>query len=256
MRQFPLGYLPDRVDPRDLSVDAVLGRARGDETPLEFGALAQGFDSLLVQSAQSCVGFSIATALLAAWRYRGASTARIPSPRFIWYNARVTHAAERLDSGTYIRAALHQLARLGYCDESACPSLDGQDLFLAAERPTRLAYHQAHDQRLEAFQYGRVDPGSQFSWQRALSSGNPVVFGMPVTQRYVELGRHAYYDGDATPVVGGHAQVALGYDERGIFGPGTWGRGHGNGGWFSLSWRLVLASAVDCWMLSVPRFYH
>lgn len=253
MSRLPLGYLKDSRDSRDLRLGSLLG---AEPVPPSADRLARGFDLQLRQNAQSCVGFSISEALYASWKLQGIASPVLPSPRFIWFNSRVTHHAEKLDSGTYIREAFRQIAKLGYCPERECESLDGADLFYCAERPGRTAYRLAIDQRLQSFQYYRLDPTSRYEWQRALSHGDPIVFGMPVSRDYLALRQHELYRGDNSSILGGHAQCALAYDERGVRGPGTWGAEWGNQGWWSIGWEFLTRYATDVWAVRVPSYYH
>jgi hypothetical protein len=261
-----LGYVPDDQDLRDLRLGSSSLAFGVSSVPSAYLDMAHKFGHrLFVQSAQSCVGFSIAEALVARWATQGVWPAsgqspialQLPSPRFIWFNSRILHRAERRNVGTYIRGALKQLERLGHCPEAECESLDGADSFYAGERPSQNAYRVANDRKLKGFQYYRVDPRNEYEWKVALANDDPIVFGMPVTDRYCMLKAHQYYTEDPnTTVIGGHAQCALGYDEHGVIGPGTWGSGFGNAGWWSLSWEQVTRTSVDVWALRVPGYYH
>lgn len=249
------GYLPDARDPRDLTVEETLLGA--DPYPDENDALARGFDRLLIQNAQSCVGFSIAEALYAAWRFQGIEEPELASPLFIWWVSRKVHAVNALDSGTYIRTAIKQLVNVGFCPEKVWPSLDGKDLELFDMQPSRLAFRAAYDQRLSTLEYFRVTgTGDELvrSWQAALNHGCPIVFGMPVHENYLELKEHVYNTPKGA-LLGGHAQCALGYDKLGPYGPGTWGPEFGRHGWWHLSWEFVAKYASDMWALRVPPYF-
>lgn len=253
-----LGYLQDPRDPRDFVFD---GSLAARPSPVAYEELANGFDRLLVQQAQSCVGFSIAEALYAAWRYQGIEQPKLASALFIWWNSRQQHACQTIDSGTYIRVAMKQLSRLGFCAEENWPSLNGQDAQNFDVKPPHLAYRAAIDQQMSSMEFYRIDQTGDArveAWKAALSSGHPIVFGMPVRTSYLSLGQHDVYGGllaSMGQVVGGHAQCALGYDQAGPYGPGTWGPDWGNHGWWHLSWDHISVNAIDQWAIRVPQYF-
>lgn len=250
----PQGYLPDPQDERDIPLAAIpLGVT---VPPARHDALARAYDQVLIQSAESCVGFGVAIGLYASWKASGIEAPELPSATFLWWNARNRHGMQRRNSGTYIREAFRQYNRIGVCPEYAWPSLGGQDLLLATRKPSPIAFRAAYDQRAGAAGYYRLagrNPDQEF--MSAISNGFPVVFGMPIARNYMELGEHRAFQENEGPIVGGHAQCALGYDEDGIFGPGTWGPGWGNRGWFHLSWSFVRRATLDRWAIRAPDYF-
>lgn len=256
----PTGYINDLKDTRDRFFRASSAFAESITTPPE--TCTELFDSLdvrLEQSAQSCVGFSIAYGLYACWLNSGIRNPALPSPRFIWYNSRKTHGAESSDSGTYIRSAIKQMAKLGICTESKVPSLNGFDEREFAIRPSTLAYHEAYDQRLSSLEYYRIDAYSsealRVQWMVALSKKYPVVFGIPVNEDFMEYRGSGYIVPTARSFIGGHAMCALGYDTHGVFGYNSWGSSWGDRGAFRLSWEYIEQYALDQWALRVSQYF-
>lgn len=256
------GYLQDPHDPRDRNFEQVLGVKASAKPPAKCSLLFEHYDKMLVQSAESCVGFSIAEALYAIWKLKNPNKQpQLASPLFIWWNSRKTHGAEHIDSGTYIRQAIRQLSKVGFCQDRVYPGTDGNDLHDFDQQPPRLAFRQAFDQRLTSAEYYRITSENDariLSWKQALAAGNPIVFGVPVSNAFLEWkgGREpAPMPVSDADVVGGHAMCALGYDELGVCGPQTWGSEWGRAGWFYLSWDYITQWMMDAWVLQVNQYF-
>jgi hypothetical protein len=253
----PTGYIQDLPDPRDIPSKGAFGSGWA---PVMSVRLANMFDRLLVQSAESCVGFSCAEALYASWRAAGLQTPELASPLFIWSNARRIHGDQRNNTGTYLRTAFQQMRKVGVCPESVWTSEHGDDLRKFGLTPSQVAYQAAYDQRLHDLAYYRiVETGEErvLAWKRAIHGMSPVVFGIPITPAFLEVSGTGVIPSPsvAAPKIGGHAMCALGYDERGVFGPNTWGIDWGNGGWFHLSWKYVMDWSIDQWAFKAPPPY-
>jgi hypothetical protein len=256
---FSTGYVRDLPDVRDRVFERlpVLGAT---EPPAEHHELATMFDILLEQKAESCVGFSLSEALYAGWRASGIETPFLASPLFIWWCSRHTHGSEFNNAGTYIRTALKQMRELGFCPDVTYPGTGGADLRGYNQRPSRLAFQKAIDQRLSDLEYYRVTGlGDErvLSWKRAISSGHPVVVGVPIERAFFKWDGVGYIKSPMldSQLVDGHAMCALGYTEQGVYGPQTWGRSWGQRGWFRLSWQYILDWALDQWAIKTPQYF-
>ena len=84
----------------------------------------------------------------------------------------------------------------------------------------------------------------QYSIEQAISSGEPVVLGIEVTQAFENntSGNYPdpndYVDDDYTSL-GGHAPTAVGYDSDGLIVENSWGPSWGNGGYAHISWNWL-----------------
>lgn len=253
------GYIQDLPDRRDRALEKtqiVLGALR---PPSRYTLMAESFDIHMMQTAESCVGFSLAEALYAAWRARGIERPKLASPGFIWWNSRKTHDAERLNSGTYIRMALRQMKAIGFCSNEVWPSTNGEDMWHFAEKPSIAAFRGAFDQRLDELEYYRVTglgDSRVNSWKLALSRNNPVVFGIPIGRSFLEWDGKGVIDSpDDAAIAGGHAMCALGYDELGPYGPQTWAPSWGRDGWWHLSWNYIRERGLDQWAINAPQYF-
>jgi hypothetical protein len=252
----PTGYFQDIQDDRDFTFGSL---EKPKQLPKKASALASTFDVLPpAQTGESCVGFSISTALVAVRKHRAKKNADPitlldwPSPRFIWWASRYTHHAAQLNTGTFMRSAIKQIGALGVAPERTCPSFDGQDGLLFGRRPSATAFYHAADTR-PALRYYRIDGVGDVRiahWAAALSSGKPVVFGVPVDKGFFDWqGGEPLEPPNPLEVVGGHAMCALAYDEKGVYGPNSYGVEWGNDGWFHLSWAYIGEAALDQWVL-------
>lgn len=260
----PTGYIQDLPDPRDRMLESVPpGVLFGstDNLPDTFTGLADGYDLILRQEAESCTGFAAAEALLASWLYRGIPDPELASPLFIWWNARKMHGAEKLNSGTYLRFVLRQMRKVGFCPNTVWKGTEWEDAWNFSRKPSRLAFKHAIDQKLtdlEFYRIGGVGDERMLSWKRALSSGNPVVFGVPVERDFFDWNGSGYIDGPShskPAIVGGHAMCALAYTPEGVYGPQSYGRTWGRQGWFYLSWDYILNWGMDQWAFKAPQYF-
>ncbi|QBG90204.1 diffusible signal factor-reguated C1 family cysteine protease [Xanthomonas oryzae] len=79
----------------------------------------------------------------------------------------------------------------------------------------------------------------------ALASSTPVAIGFYVRQGFEELTPKNQVDYDIkTPILGGHAVVALGYDREGLIVENSWGTNWGNKGFGKLSWSVVAKDVI------------
>lgn len=87
-----------------------------------------------------------------------------------------------------------------------------------------------------------VDIGTdQYSIEQAISSGEPVVLAIQVTQAFENNTSGSYPDpndssDDDYTSLGGHAVAAVGYDADGLIVENSWGPSWDNGGYVHISW--------------------
>ncbi|USI99805.1 C1 family peptidase [Xanthomonas prunicola] len=79
----------------------------------------------------------------------------------------------------------------------------------------------------------------------ALASSTPVAIGFYVRRGFDDLTPKNQVDYDIkTPILGGHAVVALGYDSQGLIVENSWGTEWGNKGFGKLSWSVVAKDVI------------
>jgi hypothetical protein len=88
-----------------------------------------------------------------------------------------------------------------------------------------------------------------------LASGNPVIFGMNITDEFLTLGRAQIYDDSTSAKTDGHAMVIVGYDEEKqafkVFN--SWGTGWGDEGYGWISYSAMKARAQRYFIVEVPE---
>jgi C1A family cysteine protease len=156
------------------------------------------------------------------------------------------------DSGAQIRDGIKSVASQGDCPESLWP----YDITKFAVKPPPSCYQQAL--KFKAVQYQRVTQISN-QLKGCLASGYPFVFGFTVyesfeSQQVAQTG-HAPMPAPKETVIGGHAVVAVGYDDvQGWFiVRNSWGAGWGMKGYFTLPYAYLLEPnlASDFWTIRV-----
>jgi C1A family cysteine protease len=128
----------------------------------------------------------------------------------IYYNERVMEGTVKSDSGAQIREGIKSVGSLG-----ACPETDwAYDITKFAEKPPQPAFKDAPLGK--ALQYERV-PQVLSQVKGCLAAGYPFVFGFTV---YESFESDAVAKTGVVPmpaptekVLGGHAVVAVGYDD-------------------------------------------
>jgi C1A family cysteine protease len=178
---------------------------------------------------QGQLGSCTANAIGAAFEFdqiKEGLTDFMPSRLFIYYNERAMEGTIDTDSGAMIRDGMKSVAKLGVCTETTWP----YDISQFTEKPPKTAYDEASEH--QAVIYRRV-LGNLHQMQGALASGYPFVFGFSVYESFMSAEVAKTGEVPLPPrgeqLIGGHAVVAVGYDDkiqrfivRNSWGPG-WG---------------------------------
>jgi C1A family cysteine protease len=186
----------------------------------------------------SCTGNAIAGAVQFDRIKQKLKPAFAPSRLFIYYNERAIEGTVASDSGAMIRNGIKSIANLGDCPESSWP----YDIAKFAQKPSPAAYKEAL--KYKAVQYQRVVRSlSQF--KGCLASGYPFVFGFSVYESFesndVATTGVAPLPGHGEKLLGGHAVLAVGYDDAAqrLIVRNSWGKGWGQAGYFTLPYAYL-----------------
>lgn len=167
------------------------------------------------------------------------------------FNYYVTRELEgRLgQSGAVLRNAVKQAAKLGLPDEYLWP----YDPATAEVRPLDDVFAEAAKHRI--LRYERIQDGNDADVIRAIKSaiseGYPVVFGMPITQQWMNMrGGDISYRGvtDKDPAVGAHAMTIIGYSPDFFVIENSWGKDWGDGGLGYIPVTLV-SEFFEAWVI-------
>ena len=175
-----------------------------------------------------------------------------PSRLFIYYNERVIEHSVGTDSGAQIRDGIKSIAKQGVCSEKTWP----YDIQKFTDKPPTAAYKEA--QQYRAVQYQRVARSlSQF--RGCLAEGYPFVFGFTVYDSF-ESNAVAHsgvvpMPGPGESVLGGHAVLAVGYDDASqrFIVRNSWGAGWGQKGYFTMPYAYLTETNLsdDFWTVRV-----
>jgi C1A family cysteine protease len=173
-----------------------------------------------------------------------------PSRLFIYYNERAIEGTVEADSGAMLRDGVKSVAKQGACDEKKWP----YEIDQFRVKPPRPCY--VEGKQNQAIQYLRVGQ-SLGQMKGCLAEGFPFVFGFAVYEsfesREVAKTGHAPMPRAKEAMLGGHAVLAVGYDEskQWFTVRNSWGSGWGMRGYFTLPYPYLTQPSLarDFWTI-------
>jgi C1A family cysteine protease len=178
----------------------------------------------------------------------------VPSRLFIYYNERAMEGTINSDSGAMIRDGIKSVGDLGVCPEPMWPYSD-QDPGVFTQKPSDPCYAKATN--YQALNYRRV-PRTLNQMKACLSAGFPFVYGFSVyesfeTQKVAKTGKVPMPNTSKEQLLGGHAVLAVGYNEsEGAFiVRNSWGTDWGLKGYFTMPYGYLLDNNLsdDFWTI-------
>ena len=175
-----------------------------------------------------------------------------PSRLFIYYNERVIERTVNSDSGAQIRDGIKVVAREGVCPEREWP----YDITKFTNKPNPGCYKDAR--RYRAVQYQRLVQNIN-QMKGCLASRYPFVYGFTVyesfeSQRVAQTGV-VPMPRSGEQVVGGHAVLAVGYDDsqQRFIVRNSWGSTWGMQGYFTVPYAYLTDSSLssDFWTVRI-----
>jgi C1A family cysteine protease len=244
------GWLPDLPDRRDLIFAA---------RPSTLGALPPRVDLRpgcppIYDQGQlgSCTAQAIAAILQFDQMKQQQRDLFTPSRLFIYYNERVVLGTVDEDSGAMLRDGIKSVAREGAPHEALWPHV----IAAFRKKPTRPAYRDA--ERHEAILYERLVPAVD-QLKGCLADGFPFVFGFSVYESF-ETATVARTGAVPMPrrgeaLIGGHAVVAVGYDDPSsrFIVRNSWGSAWGRAGHCTMPYAYLTdpGLADDFWTIKM-----
>ncbi|MGC3996707.1 MAG: C1 family peptidase [Anaeromyxobacter sp.] len=250
------GWVPDLPDQRDLAYAAPRARKplpRVVDLRASFKVPAYDQGEL-----GSCTGNAIAAAVQFTRRKAGERPDFTPSRLFIYYNERLIEGTVEQDSGAQIRDGMKAVAKLGVCPEGAgrkpAPDAWPYDVQRFTQRPPRACFGFGLKHQILA--YRRV-PQVLMQLRACLASGYPFVFGFTVYSGFESdrVARSGVLDlpGGDEQVMGGHAVLAMGYDDakQRFLVRNSWGADWGKDGHFTMPYAYLTDRqlASDFWTI-------
>ncbi len=185
----------------------------------------------------SCTGNAIAAAVEFE-RMKQKLQDFIPSRLFIYYNERVMEGTVDSDSGAQIRDGIKSVAKQGVCPENEWP----YDIAKFTVKPSPQCFRDALKDRV--VRYSRLNRNLN-QMKGCLASGYPFVFGFTVyesfeSQEVAKTGT-AQMPKPGEQVMGGHAVLAVGYDDeqQRLIVRNSWGPNWGMNGYFTLPYSYL-----------------
>jgi C1A family cysteine protease len=173
----------------------------------------------------------------------------VPSRLFIYYNERAMEGTTGSDAGAQIRDGMKSINDKGVCPETQWP----YDIARFKTKPPIACYTEGL--KHQSIEYLRVTPLID-QVKSALAAGFPVVFGFTV---YASFESQAVAKTGNMPmpkrgeqVMGGHAVLAVGYDDarQVLIVRNSWGPTWGDKGYFYMPYSVITANmARDFWTL-------
>jgi C1A family cysteine protease len=178
----------------------------------------------------------------------------VPSRLFIYYNERAMEGTVNSDSGAQIRDGMKSVGTLGVCPEDTWP----YNIANFEVKPTDACYQDALQHK--AILYQRVTRNLA-QMKGCLASGYPFIFGFTVYASFesaqVAQTGHAPMPHHGEQVLGGHAVLAVGYDDANqwFIARNSWGTGWGMQGYFTLPYAYLLDPNLssDFWMVQTTQ---
>jgi len=197
----------------------------------------------------SCTANSIGAAFEFDQKKQGL-TDFMPSRLFIYYNERDIEGTVSSDSGAMIRDGMKSVAKLGVCSETTWP----YNVAKFKSKPPAKAYTEAA--KHQALIYRRVTGGLR-QMQGCLAQGYPFVFGFTVYESFesaqVAKSGQVQMPGPSEATLGGHAVMAVGYDDtqQRFIVRNSWGPTWGMKGYFTMPYAYVTNPqlASDFWAI-------
>jgi C1A family cysteine protease len=245
------GWTPDLPDHRDLTYAAPVAALRSLPRKVDLRAKCpKVYDQLQLGS---CTANAIAGAIEFDLMKAKARKVFTPSRLFIYYNERVMEGSVKEDSGAQIRDGIKSVNKLGAPPEELWKYSD-KNPGAFQKKPPKNVYTEAARHQVTSYQRVARSLGQ---FKGCLASGYPFVFGFTVYTAFEDeaVARTGKLDmpGPDEEVLGGHAVLAVGYDDSAecFIVRNSWGSGWGKKGYFTMPYSYLLEQNLsdDFWTI-------
>ena len=244
---YGMGWLPELPDQRDLLYAVPLSIMKAIPTSLDLRAQCPPVYD------QGQLGSCTANALGGAYEFNRKKQGKpdfMPSRLFIYYNERVFINTVNSDSGAYIRDGIKTLNRDGVCPETEWPYIISQ----FTHKPSAQCYNDAAKNQILSYQ--KLNNAIRTQLQGCIAEGYPFVFGFTVYESFMSatVAKTGIMPmpGAHEKVVGGHAVMAVGYDDakQAFIVRNSWSANWGIKGYFYMPYAYITSTLCnDFWTI-------
>jgi C1A family cysteine protease len=240
------GWLPDLPDHRDILYTAVRKVPAKLPAAVDLRSLCSKVED------QGDLGSCTANALVGALEFleKKDKVSYVDLSRlFIYYNERVIEHTTKSDSGAMLRDGIKTLAKQGVCSEAKWP----YTISKFKVKPTASCYKEALTHQITSYQ--RLQTLDET--RACLAEGFPFVFGFTVYESFEsqQIARTGVVPmpQPGERVVGGHAVMAVGYDDskKTFTVRNSWGESWGLKGYFTMPYDYLADRDLsdDLWVI-------
>jgi C1A family cysteine protease len=258
------GWIPDLPDQRDFTYAVPVRLALAIPPSID---LRDHFPPVYDQGRiGSCTANAIAGALEFDMLKQGLDDFT-PSRLFIYYNERAMEGTVPYDAGAQIRDGIKSVASQGDCPEKLWPYDDtpadpATGAFpsgaKAATQPPQACYDQAVQHK--ALNYRSITQNLA-DMKGCLAEGYPFIFGFSVYESFEEYDKWKDWTtpmpGHDERIIGGHAVLAVGYDdeEQVFIVRNSWGQGWGDAGYYYMPYAYLIDDNLsdDFWTIRLVQ---
>lgn len=245
------GWQPDLPDQRDFAYMAPKPFLK--QLPTKVDLRKQPTPAVYDQGQLgSCTANAIAGAFEFELLKQGSTYDFMPSRLFIYYNERVIEHSVRTDRGAQIRDGIKSVHKQGVCPETQWPYIENK----FASKPPTPCYKSALQHQV--LTYERM-PRNLNQMKACLSSGYPFVIGFTVYESFeseavAQTGKMPMPKKNES-VVGGHAVLVMGYDDKSsrFIVRNSWNTDWGQQGYFTMPYAYLMDENLsdDFWTLRI-----
>ncbi len=247
-----MGWLPDLPDARDFMYAAPLKIMKALPRKMD---LSKGCPAVYTQgNLGSCTANSLGVAFEFG-RKKQKKVTFMPSRLFLYYNERVIINTVFSDSGAFLRDGIKCLKKQGICKESEWTYDDDPSPGAKfTKKPPASCYKNALNYQITSYQ--RLT-GNINILKGCIAEGYPFVFGFTVYDSFLsKIGSDGIMpmpNFSKEGVVGGHAVIAIGYDDvkEMVLVRNSWGKSWGKNGNFWMPYAYISNAnlADDFWTI-------
>ncbi|MGH8123436.1 MAG: C1 family peptidase [Rudaea sp.] len=257
-QKLSLGWQRDLPDHRDFLYSAPLSKLKAMPPKVD---LRKGCPPVYNQGdLGSCTANAIAGAVQFDRRKSRQKPDFVPSRLFIYYNERVIEHSVNYDAGAQLRDGIKAVAKQGVCPEKEWPYVNiappNENAPFpanapAGKKPPTQCYSDA--KKYTAASYQRVLQNLA-QMKGCIAEGYPFVFGFTVYEKwYANPTTTLPLPGANESVVGGHAVLAVGYDDttQCFTFRNSWGAKVGAKGYFYMPYAYLANASLanDLWTI-------